>query len=32
MSTYSRVWVDGTTVDVKVVFGEHLGALVDGLS
>jgi hypothetical protein len=29
---YSRVWVDGTAVDVEVVLRKHLGALVDGLS
>jgi hypothetical protein len=30
--TYSRVWVDGTAVDVEVVFCQHLGALIDGLA
>lgn len=28
--TYTRVWVDGATVDVEVVLGKNLGALVDG--
>jgi len=32
LGTYARVRVDGTSVDVKVVFSEHLRALVDGLS
>jgi hypothetical protein len=30
--SYTRVGVDGATVDVKVVLSEHLGTLVDGLS
>jgi hypothetical protein len=30
--SYSGVRVDRATVDVKVVFGKDLGALVDGLS
>lgn len=30
--SYSRVRVDGATVDVEVVLSKHLGTLVDGLS
>jgi hypothetical protein len=30
--SYTRVRVDGATVDVEVVLSEHLGTLVDGLS
>ena len=29
---YSRVGVDGTAVDIQVVFGQHLGTLIDGSS
>ena len=29
---YSRVRVDGATVDIEVVLSEHLRALVDSLS
>jgi hypothetical protein len=32
LCTYTRVRVDGATVDVEVVLGQHLGTLVDGLS
>jgi hypothetical protein len=31
-TSYSRVWVNGAAVDVEVVLGKHLGALVDSLS
>jgi hypothetical protein len=30
--TYTRVGVDGRSVDVEVVLGQDLGALVDGTS
>ena len=29
---YSRVGVDGTAVDVEIIFSQHLGPLVNGSS